>query len=54
MPLGKEQSYAEGLNEHLNAEGIDPENEQLSPEEEEDLQRELQDDERKLADLEQQ
>ena len=46
MPLGKEQSYAEGLNEHLNAEGIDPENEQLSPEEEEDL--------RKLADLEQQ
>lgn len=54
MPLGKEQSYAEGLNEHLNAEGIDPENEQLPPEEEEDLQRELQDDERKLADLEQQ
>lgn len=54
MPLGKEQSYAEGLNEHLNAEGIDPESEPLSPEEEEDLQRELQDDERKLADLEQQ
>lgn len=54
MPLGKEQSYAEGLSEHLSSEGIEPTEEHLTPEEEEDLQRELQDDERQLADLEQQ
>ncbi len=49
MPLGKEQTYAEGLREHLRSEGVDVDEETLSSEE---FQEGLRENEGKLNELE--